>query len=129
MKESNRPAHMKAGNTIFVIVLIVFTLLGGILLNPLLEGYSYEGSSRLFILAMIQALIVVFIAMCAVEYIQKRMGCLYNRVYNLTCHLGIEQNKDGIVLCLLDDPVKKALQNVLFLRVLAVILLLNICLL
>ncbi|MBC5606196.1 hypothetical protein [Bacteroides difficilis] len=78
MKESNRPAHMKAGNTIFVIVLIVFTLLGGILLNPLLEGYSYEGSSRLFILAMIQALIVVFIAMCSVEYIQERMGCKWD---------------------------------------------------
>ena len=74
MKESNRPAHMKAGNTIFVIVLIVFTLLGGILLNPLLEGYSYEGSSRLFILAMIQALI----AMCSVEYIQERMGCKWD---------------------------------------------------
>ena len=74
MKESNRPAHMRAGNSIFVAGLIVFTFIGILLLYPMIHDYSYEGSSRLFVSIMIQVCIMVFVAMCAVEYIQERMG-------------------------------------------------------
>ena len=74
MKESNRPAHMRAGNSIFVVGLILFTFIGILLLYPMIQDYSYEGSNRLFVSVMIQVCIMVFVAMCAVEYIQKRMG-------------------------------------------------------
>lgn len=74
MNESNRPAHMKAGSWIFVASLTLFSLISTLVLNPMLADYSYAGSNRLFILVMIQACVVVFVAMCAIEYIQKRMG-------------------------------------------------------
>lgn len=74
MKESNRPTHMRAGNSIFVAGLIVFTFIGILLLYPMIQDYSYEDSSRLFVMVMIQVCVMVFVAMCAVEYIQERMG-------------------------------------------------------
>lgn len=78
MKVNNRPVYIRVGNSIFVAGLIVFTLIGILLLYPMIQDYSYEGSSRLFVLVMIQVCVMVFVAMCTVEYIQERMGCKWN---------------------------------------------------
>lgn len=74
MKVSNRPKHMKAGCFIFVASITLFLLIATLIIGPMLADYSYAGSNRLFVLAMVQACIVVTVAMCAVEYIQKLMG-------------------------------------------------------